>query len=304
VEINSASGPSKWRKPSSPRKKLVCIFIALVIALSLIGIFGPYVLALPLNSGSQLDYSITGSFKNSTVSQDIDGYMNVTINEFSRTGYGWGSHSSVSGWGGNIESPPPFFWAASPPGILIGYDLVQTPFGEKNVGTWFDCDIGHFMLYDIGIESSVVYRMVVSSPEYHYCWTLIAANNTNLVGFDNHPRSLELHGLNHPTEEPSGFTAGSENGSEMYGGYSVVFGSLEVRDGERIRYRISGNLSDALIFDIGTIGRMHDTGLFQYNESLSRKAGDPGETDLAADPGFYFFLFQFRCNGRVTFYWK
>jgi len=58
---------------------------------------------------------------------------------------------------------------------------------------------------DFGIESSVVYWMVVSSPEHHYCWTVVAADNRNLIGFDNHPRSLELHGLDRTSEEPSTF---------------------------------------------------------------------------------------------------
>jgi hypothetical protein len=305
LEGGPAPKPSRWRRPSSTKKLVASIFVALIVALSLLVVYGPDLLTLPLTDNSQLDYSMSGSLNNTTVSQSINGYANVTLSEFSKDGYSWGSHSSWSGFPGvEIENPQPFFWKTPPPGNLIGYDHVRTPFGEKSVGVWFDCDWGKFVFYDVGIESSVVYRMVVSSPEYHYCWTLKAANNTNLVGFDNHPRSLELHGLNHPSEEPSGFTAGSENGSEMYGGYSIVFGSLEVRAGERIRYKISGNLSDALIFDIGSIGRMHNTGAFQYNESLSREAGDPGETNLAADPGFYWFLFEFRSNGRVTFYWK
>lgn len=248
---------------------------------------------------------MSGSLNNTTVNQSINGYANVTLYEFTKDGYSCGSHSSCSGFPGlDIEIPEPFFWMTPPPGNLIGYDHVQTPFGEKSVGVWFDCDWGQFVFYDVGIESSVVYRMIVSSPEYYYCWTLVAGNNTNLVGFDNHQRSMELHGLNHPSEEPSIFWVGSENGSEMYGGYSLAFGSFEIEKGERIRYEILGNLSGALIFDIGTIDRMHETGEFQCNESLSREVGDPGETNIAADPGLYWFLFEFRSNGRVTYYWK
>jgi len=32
--------------------------------------------------------------------------------------------------------------------------------------------------------------------------------------------------------------------------------------------------------------------------------GDPGETNIAANPGLYWFLFEFRSNGRVTNYWR
>jgi len=32
--------------------------------------------------------------------------------------------------------------------------------------------------------------------------------------------------------------------------------------------------------------------------------GDPGETNIAANPVLYWFLLEFRSNGRVTHYWK
>jgi hypothetical protein len=296
----------RWRRPSSPRKLLALVLVALVLALSLLAFFGPDLRPLPLSSGSQLDYSMTGSFNNTSVNKPMTGALNVSIDLFTKKDYSFGAIGTYS-YGVNrtldIDSPPPFFWKVDPPGDLVGYDRIHTIFGDKKVAIWMSFDWGRFVFYDVGVESSVVYRMVVSDPEYHYCYVLERANNTNLDGYDEKGGSSEFHSLNHPSEEPSGFTVGSENGSEMYLGYSYCLGSLEIANGDRIRYEILGNMSSAFIFDLDSIKMMHETGTYRYNSTLSRETGNPGETNVQVGPGTYWFLFEFRSNGRVTFYW-
>ena len=279
--------------------------VSLLVALSLIAIFGLDLRPLPLMATSELDYAISGSINNTTANLPINGRYNVSISEFTKDGYSYMAFGSYPGYSDiEISDLTPFFWKQEPPGILIGHDRILTPCGEKSVSIWLKIDPGQLIFYDVGIESSVVYRMVVSSPQYHYSYALSFVNNTNLGGYDNLVRSTEVHAISRPSEVPQVFWCGSENGSEMHGGYSSGFGSLEIASGERLRYEIRGNMSSAFIFDSETLSEMHTTGAFLFNSTLSRTAGNPGMVDAAVQPGTYWFLFEFRSNGRVAYYWQ
>ena len=275
------------------------------MALSLIAINGPDLRPLPLMATSELDYTLSGSINNTTANLPINGRYNVSLSEFSKEGYSFMAFGTYQGYPDiDISNPPPFFWKQEPPGTLIGYGRIQTPIGEKSVSIWLKIDPGQLIFYDVGIESSIVYRMVVSSPQHHYCYALSFVNNSNLGGYDNLVHPTKVHAISRPSEVPQVFWCGSENGSEMYGGYSSGFGSLEIASGERLSYEIRGNMSSAFIFDSETLSEMHTTGAFLFNSTLSRTAGNPGMVDAAVQPGTYWFLFEFRSNGRVAYYWQ
>jgi len=289
---------------SKPQKVIVilAVFVVLIAGLALAELGniskGSSIQTLPLNSGSELDYSISGSVNNTTSNAPIQGYLNVSFDQFSKSGDSFMSvESCYAGGMGDIAHPSPVYNNEKPAGMLISYDRITTPLGEKSVETWFEPFNDHVMITQIGMESSILYQVIVSSPDYHYSISLIYANNTNLEVYDNPLDLPQVSSLAHPSIEPTSYQC--DNGSTC-----CNFGLVNIRAGENLKYTLTGNSTSALFFTTEDLRMIEETGMFTYNSSISRAAGDPGSFDFQVLPGTYFYVITVGSLGSASQYWQ
>jgi len=281
-------------------KLLVVLVIVILVGVSFFGFILPELRPLPLASGSTLTYTLSGSVNNTTLNAPISGMYNFSISEFTKESYSYLGSGEFYSQALTLESPLPFYWKTTPRGMLVYYERISTPIGLKSVATYFEPSDDQLIMVQMGVESSVLYRLVVSSPDYHYEFALQSENQTNLAGYDNSAQLSEVRSMAHPIDQPQVFITDYGNDT---GGRSFTYGSLEIREGERVKYDLSGNYSSALFFDKEDLKIIEGSGSFHYNESLSRQIGDPGLTDSMPDPGTYWFIIVMHATGSATTYW-
>ena len=87
-------------------------------------------------------------------------------------------------------------------GEPIGTKKISTPFGTKCVKMMHRYDAGNdeAIVYDMGLDSYLVYRWAVTSASgvYNYIIELTATNNTRISSADTVMRPLDLQALNMP----------------------------------------------------------------------------------------------------------
>jgi hypothetical protein len=259
---------------------------------------------LPLKEGSTLHYTISGSVDNATMNAQLDGTMDFRFGEFSRYGYSYEGSGEGYYHGVQMMSIVPIYTnGLLPQGMIVDYREVDTSLGSKAVASYLMPYDDHLVLAEVGVESSILYHMVVSCPDYHYSVSLIEANNTSLQIFDEPLKLKKVVTLNHPKPEPNVWQcSGGDDGGD-YEGYAFAFGSVEIRDGQNLKYCLRGNRTAALFFSEDDIRTLEVTGLFFFNTTISRMSGDPGCYDSPVPPGIYWYIISMRASGWAEEYW-
>ena len=287
------------------RRRLETVGVVVVLVIG--GAFTAFLFVefarLPLKAGSTLHYTISGSVNNTTLNATLEGTMDFRFDEFSRNGYSWDGMGNGYYHGVQIMSINPFYSQGSAPeGMIAEYHRIGTPLGPKAVATWLMPYDDHLVITEVGMESNILYQMVVSYPDFHYSVSLAAANNTNLKIFDEPFKLPKILSPNHPKEEPGVWRSECGDGGD-YEGYSFAFGSVEIRHGENLKYSITGNRTSALFFSADDLHIVERTGLFYYNATISRTSGNPGNFDSPVQPGTYWYVIAMRSSGTAEEYW-
>jgi len=86
-------------------------------------------------------------------------------------------------------------------------------------------------------------------------------------------------------------------------GSAFCSGSVEIGQGEQLHNIIGGTNTTMYVFSFSDLETMETTGSFSYDSSLSRQSGDPGETNVTAEPGTYWFIVLYHgSDTNVTFH--
>jgi hypothetical protein len=96
-----------------------------------------------------------------------------------------------------------------------------------------------------------------------------------------------------------GFPGGGEGGGWM-------FGSIEVQEGQRLRYNMSGQPSKIYFFTLSDFQNMENNREFSWNATLSL-INVTGEVDVLPDKGTYWYVFDYvrgETEGIFTYYWQ
>lgn len=190
-------------------------------------------------------------------------------------------------------------------GEPIGTKEISTPFGTKCVKMMYRYYSGNdeTIVYDMGLDSHLVYKWTVTSASgvYNYTIELSATNNTRISSADTVMRPLEIQVLNTPSSKPgTSYTFGSYPPGT---GSAFCSGSVEIGQGEQFHYIIGGTNTTMYVFSFSDLETMETTGSFSYTSSLSRQPGDPGETNVTAEPGIYWFVVLYPgSDTNVTFH--
>ncbi len=288
------------------RQKLEALSIVAILIIG--GVLVAFMLSdfarLPLKNGSELHYSISGSVNNATMNVHLEGTMDFRFDEFSRSGYSYDGIGNGFYRGVQIIRIDPFYsYGSVPQGMIVDYHRIDTPWGSKAVASYLMPYDDQLVLTEIGMESSILYHLVVFCPDYHYSVSLIEANNTNLQIFDEPIKLSKVVTLSHPKQSPSVWRCeGGDDGGD-YQGYAYALGSVEIREGENLKYCVTGSRTTALFFNEDDIRGLEETGLFHFNSTISRMSGDSGSFDSPVQPGTYWYIIAMRASGTAEQYW-
>ncbi|HTY47232.1 MAG TPA: hypothetical protein VMB46_06160 [Methanomassiliicoccales archaeon] len=276
-----------WRGLLSTRGLAVLVAIALLLATGLI-------LAVPgqeplLTAGDRLVYDLTGEFSNTTGTHQVRGNTTIDIGQWDSSGYSYNSLGQIEGANSTPDLRPndvKFSFTTRTgyePGIPFATERIATPFGEKWVVTSVKMANDLVVVSSVGHESGLVYRVVVSMPDFFYRMDLAFSNATSLNRLDQDPYETTYVSSDHPLEEPHLNMVGPyANGGRT--------GSVQVGPGDRIRYEIINGSMSAQFYSIDELRSIESDGRYACNATLSVDPGYIGEINETAVPGTYWFF--------------
>ena len=156
------------------------------------------------------------------------------------------------------------------------------------------------IITDIGLSSSLIYRMVVSGPLHNFTVQLVATNNTDVPLTDTVWQDASAKSLAHVTNDAGVPTGSSFPEGVVSGAY--MWGSVEVRQGQSLRYIANGTNITACWFSIDDLIKIDEIGKFTFNASLSVFPGNPSEVNATVEPGVYWFLVRFGGSSQEQFF--
>lgn len=271
-------------------------WVVIIVAVAIVALLGSavYVFLLPsppdqnqdkplFKNGDWLNYTLSGLNKGGS---PIVGKMNISISNVSSSGL---SYQSLALWN-NSRDPFGTFSFQFVPGVgqWVKESKIPTAIGDKFVRTYLDYRVrglGELMLISVGAESGLVYQMIVCSPEYRYEINMSNSSSVRLHGLDQHGSSnVSVGSARVSTEHP---TYTYDNGT---GGTGL--GSLEVMEGERLRYEVTGSNVTFYLFSMGNIDSMLGGGQFEFDQLHSMQRGLHGVFDYEIQAGTYWYVFQ------------
>lgn len=292
--------PPQTISARKPRKRTYLVAVAVLVVFLLV--LTMVIQARP-NPGHQileaddfLEYSISGVSDNIAFTATA----NITIFHAEETGLncflimrGPNPAGEVPEFGHDFL---PYAGGSFQYGSSIGTEQISTPFGPKCVKVLCNYEHGtdEVVLMDVGVDSYLVYRWTVSSASgaYRYTIELAGTNNSRISSADAVMRSINVEGLDVPLSEP-GLSVNMGNYSPGQGG-TTIFGSVEVGQGQQLHYVAVGRNTTVYVFTLADLKSIDATGEFRYNATLSRLSGNPGETNVTAEPGTYWLVAFYR----------
>ena len=268
---------------------------------------------LTLRVGNYLNYRISGSIGNDT----FGSYDNITVMQVNGSALGFGSEGfslgTIQNFGHDFQV---YLGSQSISGNLIGNEKINTSFGLKSVEIFYKYDLNEneILLADIGQGSNLTYRWTVSSASgtYQYAYELVATNNTQISTADKVMVPASPVVLNTVSPGPC-----PHDGFGLFppgtGFFEAYQGSLIVEPGQQFHYILAGENMTMYVFNLTDFMNTEGSGHLQYYQSLSRLPGNPGETNVNADPGIYWYIVIYRGSthaiiggiegGSLTPYW-
>lgn len=293
-DTNGKSTPKRSRKDYL----IIFVIITLVLLVSMtymLMILIPLDKTITLREGDFFEYEISGIW-NDTI---IQGNMNITVTKATDTGFGTLTTTSFTHHFDRYKPDMEIIWDDS---LLayqwVGNERILTPFGDKWVRTSMAWDSGVMVLTQAGCDSSLVYRLIITCPDYFYSIELNATNNIGVQNSDTIMRHANIKGLNTISETPINHLHGEGSGGGMYG-------SIQVSDNERLRYNLTGEEANVYFFSPDDFEVMTSNLEFSYNTSLSLVDGQ-GEVNTSLVPGTYWFVFDYHAVTEIkfTYYWR
>ena len=220
-------------------------WMVVLVALSIIGVIGlasvllvdwqdddegPY----EFHSDEYVNYSIAGEFEDNT-------QVNGSFHMLPYDGF------SSSGW---MRVPPEFNQSFGGPNdrldlwpilakeyeyhyYFIGNEKISTPFGEKAVRTIIGPCGNSTVIINAGLQSSLIYRIIVVNPSYHYTIFMNETNSPGILDCDERYWENHAEALNVVKADATGYGVGSEE-------WMSVWGLVEVGTNQSLTYRIEG----------------------------------------------------------------
>jgi hypothetical protein len=286
IQPNDESGTNSQKQKGRriPRFLILLIVIAITIAM----------ISLTLWPGIQddedplfqendvLHYSISGEYGN----RSIDGYIEQQPSN------GWSSYtvlelpelSSWTGWSqDSLDTGPILTKDVLSKYTWIDNERIVTPIGEKAVKTMIR-QIGlSVVIVDIGLQTSLIYKTVVSNPDYHYTILLNSTTSDRVRGADDRLWKGEIDSGLRVSDQPTGM--GNLPGAGMRS-----WTMLKVKQGETLRYDIVGMNGTAYVFSMDDLKIMEETENFTFEHELSL-INCSGSVNATVAPGLYWFIF-------------
>jgi hypothetical protein len=301
---------SRWRGVVAQSRPGIGIVVSIVVVAILVSVVlfqgrfeEPGI--VNLNPGTKLNYSITGATNNTTIS----GWRNYTIETWGLSSYSQRTYLIDDDWTEWLDYLPQVH-ENHYVGLLAKSELIETPFGMKYVRTHIDYfrsssfsdynRSGLLIITCVGWDTSIVYQVTAARPGLHYTIKLAGTSMEDISLLDTTPHLGITTGCAKVQSEPSRYGLGSGYGGGMYG-----VNSLEVLEGQRIRYNISGEPIRMYFMSLNDLAHIEDGGDFSYIEWLSLD-NCTGEVDAAVAPGTYWFIEDFRVGPNetmLTLYW-
>jgi hypothetical protein len=242
-----------------------------------------------LEENDILNYTISGEKGN----ESIGGYSEYHISDYSDSGISYFEEISHTGgempelyvqchWG-SLDGSPILSEDELIKYTWIDNERIVTPIGEKAVKTLIR-QIGlSVVILNIGLHTSLVYRTVVSNPDYHYTILLNSTNSDRVRGADDRYWEHELDSGLRANDEPTGMGNGQ-------GGGMMIWGMLQVEEGDFLRYEIVGMNGTVYVFSISDLNNMELSGDFTFEHDLSI-INSSGSVNAIVEPGNYWFTF-------------
>jgi hypothetical protein len=258
-----------------------------------------------LNPGTKLNYSVSGATNNTTIA----GWSNFTIETWGLSWYSQHTFLINDDWSDWLDYLPQVH-ENDYIGALAKSELIETPFGMKCVRTYIDyfrssnfsdySSGGLLIITCIGWDTSIVYQVTAARPGLHYTIKLAETSMEDLSQLDATPHLGITTGGAKVRSEPSRYGLGSGYAGGMYG-----VNSLEVLEGQRLRYNMSGEPIRMYFMSLNDLAHIEDGGDFSYIVWLSLD-NRTGEVDASVAPGTYWFIEDFITGpneAMLTFYW-
>jgi hypothetical protein len=241
---------------------------------------GPY----EFQSDEYVNYSITGEFADNS---PINGSFHIVpYNGYSHSGWNCVTpefNQSLLGPYDGLDVEPILLKEYENHYCFIGNEKISTLFGEKAVRTMIGPCGNSTVIINAGLQSSLVYRMIVVNPAYHYT---IFMNQTDIPGIlesDERYWEKDAETLNFVRADAAG------NGVAP-GEWMSTWGLLEVGANQSLRYLIEGMNGTMYIFSLSDVHEIEVSGMFHYNSTLSMVRAN-GTVDVPVMKGIYYFFF-------------
>jgi hypothetical protein len=246
--------------------------------------------------GDALHYDISG-YANGTA---LHGTVDFTITSSTDSVLDYSMTVSTNfGWPNYLDFRPGLS-DGSFGSLLIANEEISTSFGTKCVKLMGRYDTSTLILTDVGLDSFLVYRLTAIRPGFSCAIQLTETNITGISQSDTRMQSILVEGRSTVSENPQseGFPGG--------GGGIWMYGSIEVQEGQRIRYNMSGQPAKIYVFTLSDFYDMENDGEFSCNATLSL-VNVTGEVDVLTDKGTYWFVFDYmfgETEATFTYYWQ
>jgi hypothetical protein len=166
------------------------------------------------------------------------------------------------------------------PGMYLSNDRIQTTLGEKCVSTYVTVNSGYMVIRDFGQQSDILYRKIIYKEGYQLTIQLNGTYNRDVWDADPSFTSGMTDVIGHVSD--MGTTYICSPGSSMWS-----YGVLQVKQGEKVHYILSGDNSTVQIYQMNRIAAMTDQGTLAPVPYLSMPYGTEGEVNATAEEGYY-----------------
>lgn len=297
------------KDPSSRRKK----WMVIIVALTLVGVIGFASMLLvdwlnddegsyEFHSDEYVNYSITGEFADDS---PINGSFHILPYNIT---YIWGTgvlpefHDGSGGPTQRLIVKPILAKEYEYDYIFIANEKISTPFGEKAVRTIIGPCGNSTVIINAGLQSSLVYRIIVVNEAYHYKIFMNETDSPGIWDCDGMYWEKHAEALNVVKADAMGIGVAPQSGMKTWG-------LIEVGPAQSLKYRIEGMNGTMYLLSMSDVHEIENSGMFHYNPTLSMILAN-GTVDVPTVEGLYYFFFFIERSeesdneyGLLNMYW-
>ena len=211
----------------------------------------------------------------------VGGNINISLRAGMTITYPIGNYS-------NIVEMDQYIWKEGPRSQWVSDHAIDTTWGKKTVSTYFEYHYASgkgqcMMLTDVGIDTGVVYRKTLFTPDILVTVVLTYTNSTRVPDADTRVHEAVATGLNDVRSEPDSVNVLKGNGG-LY-----TYGSLRISEGQHIKYNLTALGGYFMVFSGTDLIHTENDRLLQHRQEVSMGLNQTGEIDKELPEGTYWF---------------